>query len=93
MSQDKQSAIEAAARATYEQSDHYYGTWDSLDPSLREYAIKNAGVLVVAYLNALVEDEGAAEAVLAEMLRWDHGPEQARAVLRTLATRAQGESS
>jgi hypothetical protein len=115
MSQDKQSAIEAAARASYEQGDQYYGAWDSLDPGLREYAIKNAGVSVAAYLSALVEDEGAVEAAARAMCVYqDHDPDrelesvgkdgrpvviwmhwkgEARAALRALATRAQGESS
>jgi hypothetical protein len=57
MTETKQSAIEAAAKASYEQGDQYYGAWQSLDASLREYAIKNAGGLVAAYLSAIAEDE------------------------------------
>jgi len=44
---------------------------------------------ILAYLQALAEDEATVEAVLAEMLRWDHGPPQARAVLATLLQRAE----
>ena len=60
-------AIEAAARDSYEQGDQYYGAWDSLDPILREYAIKNAGITIRAYLTALAEDNAAVEAVARAM--------------------------
>ncbi len=63
----KHSAIEAAARDSYEQGDQYYGAWDSLDPILREYAIKNAGITIRAYLSAIAEDEASVEAVARAM--------------------------
>jgi len=105
MSQDKQSAIEAAAREMIRMN---------ADPIIygpHEYA---RGV-VLAYLNALVQDEGAVEALARTICadeygnpdgfeaitlegverqtpRWKYCNGSARAVLRTLATRAQGES-
>ena len=99
MSQDKQCAIEAAARA--------YRNADPLPTMGDERRAMRAAIL--AYLSALVEDEGAVEAC-ARAVWDDREPETrvweekheifkdewrrtARAVLRTLLTRAQGESS
>jgi hypothetical protein len=95
MSQDKQSAIEAAARAVRT-------AWRSganpTDADLARAAIH-------AYLSALGQDEGAVEASMKSVLKsWKQAGVKcspdleaselaARAVLRTLATRAQGESS
>jgi hypothetical protein len=100
----KQSAIEAAAIASYEQGDQYYGAWESLDASLREYGIKNAGTLIAAYLSAIAEDEASVEAVAGTVAEGfyfgmpqvdpDAVPDGlardvARAVLRTLLERAK----
>jgi hypothetical protein len=117
MSQDKQSAIEAAAEARYPRlfSDDPHYAHQAASPQTVEYArteaLANVREIVLAYLNALVEDEGAVEACAramckseevppdevaytwedGSMLQWETYRNAARAVLRTLATRAQGE--
>ena len=45
-------AHEAAARAEYEHGDEYYGTWDTLDASLKEYAIQKARAANLAFLSS-----------------------------------------
>jgi len=96
MSTDKLSAIEAAAKALWPTAD----ISDFMLHALRES--------LVAYLSALVEDEEAVEAckeaVVKEMDQmaavygsdarmFDLHALRVKSVLRTLATRAQGESS
>ena len=101
MSEDKQSAIEAAARAFDDVADIGWGVTNLED------ALKAA---ILAYLSALVEDEGAVEAVARAMCienmtdpddiltsknvpRWQLWTYEARAGVHALLTRAQGESS
>ena len=60
-------AHEAAARAEYEHGDEYYGTWDTLDASLKEYAIQKARAANLAFLSSLAEDEEAVEGVAAAL--------------------------
>jgi hypothetical protein len=131
MSQDKQSAIEAAARAV---ANHLTPGWEKIHADKTHwrathgvlegiYSDENepfqddcreaARAAILAYLSALVEDEEAVEAVAQTLCGLANPPEslidpadhsefvrteaigyraEARAVLRTLATRAQGES-
>ena len=127
MSQDKQSAIEAAARAV---ANHLTPGWEKIHADKTHwrathgvlegiYSDENepfqddcreaARAAILAYLSALVKDKGAVEAC-ARAVWNDREPETrvweekheifkdewrrtARAALRTLATRAQGESS
>jgi hypothetical protein len=130
MSQDKQSAIEAAARAVashltpgwekiHADKTHWHATHGMLEgiysdenEPFQDDCREAARAAILAYLSALVEDEGAVEAV-ARILDpgvWaiydlassrtglplpthDRSTNHAQSVLRTLATRAQGESS
>ena len=122
MTDTKQSAIAAAISAAITERDRMVETecWQTRIEDVEPAMIRAA---ILAYLGALVEDEGAVEAVARElaprvwevldyekdrMLRKYAGQNvaypadqhqdkvsmtQARIVLRTLATRAQGESS
>jgi hypothetical protein len=120
MSEDKQSAIEAAARAMCQNhhmpADDLVRTPDGQSvPYWTEFE-GDARAAILAYLSALGQDEGAVEAVARAICadeygnpdgfeaitlegverqtpRWKYCNRSARAVLRTLATRAQGESS
>ena len=95
MTDTKQSAIGAAAFAHRNNGRH-----EARPPAeINESDVDDARAAILAYLSALVEDEGAVEAVARSIMAVDeiqmfHTPmDLARAVLRTLLTRAQGESS
>jgi hypothetical protein len=108
MSQDKQSAIEAAAMAV---ANHLTPGWEKIHADKTHwrathgmlegiYSDENepfqddcreaARAAILAYLSALVEDDGAVEAV-SRPTGLTHA--DVRAVLTTLLQRAQGESS
>jgi hypothetical protein len=116
---DKQSAIEATARAIaghltpgwdkiHADKTHWRATHGMLEGIYRDVngpfqddCREAARAAIRAYLGALVEDEGAVEAV-AEIIGDDMDASDrhcefhykaARAVLRTLLTRAQGEKT
>ena len=108
MSQNKQSAIEAAFNALMSRKDMP----SELDPDYERWMFDAS---ISEFFSALVEDEGAVEAAARAMCVYqDHDPDrelesvgkdgrpvviwmhwkgEARAALRALATRAQGESS
>jgi hypothetical protein len=131
MTDTKQSAIEAAARAVashltpgwekiHADKTHWRATHGMIDgiysarEPFQDDCREAARAAILAYFSALVEDEGAVEAVAQTLCGLANPPEslidpadhsefvrteaigyrpEARAVLRTLLTRAQGESS
>jgi hypothetical protein len=106
MSQDKQSAMEAAFEA-FTAACYTSDYWASMSPHDRQREVaydrlkheKRLPAAILAYLETLAGDEGTVEACaeqIADAMNMNRPgrleDDAARAVLRTLATRAQGES-